>query len=324
MNDTEVNPLTGQINMVKGLSDVYPVIQWYIDGVHDLNHLHMLYYVLVSLGVFGLFVILVTPVIKKTNQTQTKSYITKNKKVNFESKGLIFTLVIKEIKKYFSIPIYAVNTGLGPVLLIVAGIASFFFKSDIQTILASVVEADLPLEPLLLILFGFSIVMTYTPAISLSLEGKNLWIIKSLPIEPKTIMVSKILFNLILIVPIGIISMVMLGYNLDIDPLSLIVMLYVMISLAVLSSILNAYINLYIPKFDFQNEVEVIKQSIASMLGVFGGFGLLVTAGFGYYGLNQILDMNLTLFIMGSLMGAISLGLFYYLKPVADRQFRRF
>ena len=324
MNDTEVNPLNGQIDMVNGLSDIYPVINWYIDGVHELNHLHMLYFTLLSLGAFGLFVLLVTPLVKRTNQTQTKGYITKNKKVNYDSKGLIFSLVIKEIKKYFSIPIYAVNTGLGPVLLIVAGIASFFFKSDIQTILSQVMEADLPLEPLLLILFGFSIVMTYTPAISLSLEGKNLWIIKSLPIEPKTIMISKILFNLILVVPIGLISMVMLGFNLDIDLLALLVMMFVMVSLAVLSSILNAYINLYLPKFDFQNEVEVIKQSIASMLGVFGGFALLITAGFLYYGLTLLLDMNLSLFLIGAVMLLASLGLFYALKPVSERQFRRF
>ncbi len=323
-NDTEVNPLTGQVDMVKGLSDVYPLIGWYIDGVHDLNHLSMLYYVLVAVVVFGLFILLVNPVIRKTNQSKTKGYISKKTKVNYDSKGLVFTMVIKEIKKYFSVPIYAVNTGLGPVILLVLGIASFFFKSDIESILVQLMAVDMSLEPLLLILFGFSIVMTYTPAVSLSLEGKNFWIIKSLPIEPRNVMISKIIFNLILIVPIGLISLVMLGFNLSIDPLSIIVMMYVVVGLSVLSSLINAYLNLFMPKFDFQNEVEVVKQSIASLVGVFGGFALIVTFGFAYYYLNKVISTQASLFIIGTLMAFISTVLYVYLKPVSEKQFRQF
>lgn len=323
-NDPEVNPLTGQVDMVKGLSDVYPLIGWYIDGVHDLNHLSMLYYILVSVGVFGLFILLVNPVIRKTNQSKTKGYISKKTKVNYDSKGLVFTMVIKEIKKYFSVPIYAVNTGLGPVILLVLGIASFFFKSDIESILIQLMEVDMSLEPLLLILFGFSIVMTYTPAVSLSLEGKNFWIIKSLPIEPRNVMISKIIFNLILIVPIALISLIMLGFNLSIDPLSIIVMMYVVVGLSVLSSLINAYLNLFMPKFDFQNEVEVVKQSIASLVGVFGGFALIVTFGFAYYYLNKVISTQASLFIIGTLMAFISTVLYVYLKPVSEKQFRQF
>lgn len=323
-NDTEVNPLTGQINMVKGLADIYPLIGWYIDAVHELNHLHMLYYILVSLGVFSLFILSVNRLVRKTNQSKTKGYITKNTKVNYDSKGLIFTMVIKEIKKYFSVPIYAVNTGLGPVILVVFGVASFFFKTDIRIFLVQMMEVDMTIEPLLLILFGFAIVMTYTPAISLSLEGKNFWILKSLPIEPRTIMVSKIIFNLILIVPIGLLSLLMLGFNLNIELLSLLVMGYVIIGLSLLSSILNAYYNLYMPKFDFQNEVEVVKQSIASMVGVFGGFALIITFGFVYNYLNKVLSMQTSLFIIGTIMLLLSGVLYGYLKPISEKQFRQY
>lgn len=322
-NDPEVNPLTGQIDMVKGLSDLYPLIGWYIDGVHELNHLHMLYYVLASLIAFVLFILSVNKVIKKTNQTKSKGYITKNTKVTYDSKGLIFTMVIKEIKKYFSIPIYAVNTGLGPVILLVLGVASFFFKSDIQTVLAQLMEVDLSLEPMILILFGFSIVMTYTPAISLSLEGKNFWILKSLPIEPRTVMLSKIIFNLILIIPIGLISLMMLGFNLNIDILSIFVMMYVIITLSILSSLINAYVNLYMPKFDFQSEVEVIKQSIASMVGVFGGFAILISFGFIYYYLSDWWNTQGALFSIGTIMAIVSGVLTMYLKPVSEKQFNK-
>jgi ABC-2 type transport system permease protein len=217
-----------------------------------------------------------------------------------------------------------VNTGLAPVILLVLGVASFFFKADIEGFLVQMMEVDMPLEPLLLILFGFSIVMTYTPAISLSLEGKNFWILKSLPIEPRTIMISKIIFNGILIVPIALISVVMLGFNLSIQPLSIFVMMYVIVSLSLLSSLINAYVNLFMPKFDFQNEVEVVKQSIASLVGVFGGFAIIVTFGFAYYFMNNVMPMQATLFIIGTIMAMISFVLYIYLKPVSEKQFNQF
>lgn len=116
----------------------------------------------------------------------------------------------------------------------------------------------------------------------------------------------------------------MLGINLNIDPLSIMVMMYVVVGLSVLSSLLAAYINLFLPKFDFQNEVEVIKQSIASLLGVFGGFALVVSFGFIYYYLNKVVNMQLTLFFIGTIMILISSILYVYLKPVSERQFRQF
>jgi hypothetical protein len=101
-------------------------------------------------------------------------------------------------------------------------------------------------------------------------------------------------------------------------------MAYVIIGLSLLSSILNAYYNLYMPKFDFQNEVEVVKQSIASLVGVFGGFALIITFGFVYNYLNKVFLMQTSLFIIGTIMLLLSGVLYGYLKPVADKQFRGF
>ena len=38
--------------------------------------------------------------------------------------------------------------------------------------------------------------MSCTSAVSLSLEGKNLWIIQSVPVEPSAVFKAKMLFNL--------------------------------------------------------------------------------------------------------------------------------
>ena len=62
-----------------------------------------------------------------------------------------------------------------------------------------------------------AISMTCTTCVSLSLEGKNVWIIKSLPIAPKMIYDSKILMNLSLSIPASLISAVLLIIGLKLD-----------------------------------------------------------------------------------------------------------
>ncbi len=48
--------------------------------------------------------------------------------------------------------------------------------------------------------------MSCTTCVSLSLEGKNLWILKSMPIEDITICKSKILMNLTLQIPAALLA----------------------------------------------------------------------------------------------------------------------
>jgi ABC-2 type transport system permease protein len=87
---------------------------------------------------------------------------------------------------------------------------------------------------------------------------------------------------------------------------------------------MGSFINLAVPKFEFSNEVEVIKQSIASLLAVFGGFALLVTFGFLYSLLDKVLSSNMSLFLIGIFLYAISIGLYVLLKPTSRKQFLKF
>ena len=57
------------------------------------------------------------------------------------------------------------------------------------------------------------------------------------------------------------------------------------------TSTFGIIVNLYFPKFEFKNEVEVYKQSIAMMIFMFGLMGL--TVGFGLIGYFLITNMKL-------------------------------
>ena len=56
----------------------------------------------------------------------------------------------------------------------------------------------------ILVLGLFSLLMTSTTASSISLEGKNIWFYKSLPVKTSEIFIGKILVDLLLTLIIGI------------------------------------------------------------------------------------------------------------------------
>lgn len=318
---TETNPLTGQVDLIGGVSEYYPLVRYYAEAVHDHNHLSFLLLAGISIGAFVVYVFLIQGLVRKTNQSKQNTYINRKKKVTYNSGSMRKTLIQKEFKTFFSIPIYVLNTGLGVIIIFALSVASLIFKSNINEFLVEATELSLPILPLLLIVFGFSIAMTFTPAINLSLEGKHLWILKTLPVDPYEVMLSKILFNVLLVVPVSVVGITMLSYSLEFEFIEIALFLLVVCSFSMLSSILFGFINLYFPKFEFNSEVEVIKQSIGSFLAVFGGFALLITFGFMYYFLTKVLVSEWALLIIGLTMVLATYGLLVLLKPVSRKKF---
>lgn len=323
LNDVEQNPLTGQIDLFKGISDVYIPFDWYRIAVHQGSWIHLLYVILINAVIFGLYMYFIQGLVHKTNQKGIRVNMKKNgRPVVYQEKPLMWALIGKEFKKFFNVTIYAFNAGFGPVILMVTSIASLFYQKDLEQILGEAMGAELPLEVMIIALIGFAVSMTYTPAISLSLEGKNFWILKSLPIQPKTIMYSKILFNMLLIVPIALISIVLFGISLSLPLINQLIMMVLVILFALVISFFDAIVNLYTPKFDYMNEVEVVKQSAGALLGVFGGFALMGINGISYYYLHGTMSESLVFLVLIAINGLLLVPLVWFMEKKSEKIFR--
>ena len=121
-----------------------------------------------------------------------------------------------------------------------------------------------------------AISMTCTTCVSLSLEGKNVWIIKSLPIAPKIIYDSKILMNLSLSIPASLISAVLLIIGLKLDVWSSFLIVITPITYPFFSAVWGIFINNRFGYYDWVSELQVVKQSVGSFVGMFGGLIMAV------------------------------------------------
>lgn len=308
MNDVEANPLTGQIDVFKGISKVFIPFDWYRIAVDQSSLIHLLYLVLSSGFIFILYLYLIQGLVHKTNQRGIRSNIKRFVGViKYQKRSPMMGIVGKEFKRFFSSPLYVLNSGFGPVILLVASIASLFYQNQLEVILSDALNVEgLSLEVMILGLIGFSLSMVYTPAISLSLEGKNFWILKSLPIKPKTVMYGKILFNLMLAVPIGLISVLLFGFSLKIPIVNQLIMMVLVIVFSMVISCFDAIVNLLTPKFSFTNDAEVIKQSVGAFLAIFGGLALMVISGVTFYYFSDLMSVT-QVFLMMVLVNLILL-----------------
>ncbi len=257
-------------NLIDMCNNIYPLTNTYFKIISNNDLISLLIYTLLPILIFIIF-----------TKILTKYYININSKLKTERKNAnyklgklkesnqLFALYKKEIKRYFGSIMYVTNTIMGSVMLIIMSFGLLIFGVDkigqiieIPT-LSKIVSSVMPF------VISLFVSLSVTTQASISLEGKNLWIIKSIPVKPIDIFKSKIMVNLtVTVIPI-LISSTIISLVIK-PPLNAVIFMYILpILYAVLTSILGLIINLHFPRFDFKNEIYVIKQSIASMISIF-------------------------------------------------------
>ncbi|MCM1513669.1 MAG: hypothetical protein NC090_01610 [Anaeroplasma bactoclasticum] len=257
--------------------DFYPIqllSQFMLEG----SFTSLLIMLLLALIPFVLSVILKSYFLGK----QILTYQSKKDELSFEESTIGKSLYKKEMNKYFSIPIYVSNTAFGPILMIMMAIlitvmGKLHFIHLIENVLAvGYIDGEVP-ESLMKVVdcyFNIGVVcimammISFSPttAASISLEGKELWILKAHPIPIKDVFVSKILVNISIgIIPV-VLSSILLSTQLGIIYLP--ILCIVLTEVLWISSMIGLYANLSLPKLNWESEVEAVKQGMAVLLSM--------------------------------------------------------
>ncbi len=259
--------------MTAQVYDLYPLAKLYTRAVVDQDLIAFGLFLGISALAFVLYTILVKVVFKKMNTAIMTGRAKSNYKLGrLKTSSPMRALYRKELKRYFSSTLYVTNTAFGIVMLTLASVALLFV--DMQTIFGE----ELPTNMMAGIgptIISFCVMMCCTTSSSMSIEGKNLWIIKSLPVEPKTIYLAKIYVNLTVLSP-ALIDAVILGIALKAGVLITVLMVIITAVCSVFISLLGLLINLLLPNFNWSNEAVVIKQSAAATITIFSSLGIVV------------------------------------------------
>lgn len=265
---------------------------------------------IITLFVLDKTFVRITTTKKALNRIEYKGNKTK-------SRGVSLALLKKELGKFFSSVSYILNAGIGTVMTLVISIIFATFSKDVLP-LAGVQGLEwlsdmIPMAVVIACAFFGS--MSFVSAPSVSLEDKQLWILHSMPIDPKSVLMAKFNAHMIVSAPLTLISAIILCIAYEVDALISVFVVITVLATVVLCDYVGLFFGLMFPKFGWQNENAVIKQSMAvtvSMLsamaffvgmGVLGYFTSLVNPWFGVgtiFAVCVILSSILHLYLIGN------------------------
>lgn len=258
--------------MLVQINGVYPLAALFHKSVVKLDMVSFLIYLVISGGWYYLFIKILSLRYKKMN-TGLMTYHTKSdyKMTSLSEGSPLEALWKKEMKRFFSSTPYFLNMGIGAILAIVFSIACLFVGKDQIGSLFTVPGMQDVIGGVLPFVVSMLGCMSCTTSVSLSLEGKSVGILKSLPVSPALVYKSKILMNLTLILPAMLISSVCLGICFPQSLPMMVLLIVTPVVYGIFTSVFGMYVNIKMPNYEWTNEISVIKQSMSSMAGIFGG-----------------------------------------------------
>ncbi|MVO76081.1 hypothetical protein GOD97_15205 [Paeniclostridium sordellii] len=300
---------------------IYVPAYYFIDGLKNNNLLSVLIFSFLSITPFIIFILIFSKGFRKINSKMTEGYKVNDYKVKgLKSSKPIKALLNKELKRYFSSYIYVLNTSFGLVLLGVLAVGIIILGKDKIATIINLSSYTSMFNVQITMIIMFCIFMSCTTSSSISLEGKNLWILKSLPIDELDIFKSKLGINILLVLPIALISFLLISIKLKFSIFYIIIMSILIIVSSFFIALYGLFINLLYPKLDYINEVEVVKRGLSSTISIFSSLAYLGIYGAIYYFLK--LDFNVLLILAITITLAMDLILWKIIKTKGVNLFR--
>ncbi len=259
------------------INQIYLPAAWYTQAICEGSLPAFLLFVGVSAAVFAVFVLVVARNFKQLNSAVTANRTTSNYKMEeLRQSAPSKALYHKEWKRLTSSSAYLMNTGIGVILLTILSVVMLIFGAQQVAQILGMPEIADGLATVAPVGMGFFMVMTCTSACSVSLEGKSLWIIKSMPVSAKDILAAKLKVNLTLVVAAVAINSTIFSIVLQTTPLQTVLMYVTPLLYGTFTAVFGLKLNLTYPNFDWDSEIKVIKQGMPMMITVFVGIGITI------------------------------------------------
>ena len=240
-----------------------------------------------------------------------------------KTRSVFGALVNKEFKRFLSSATYMLNCAfpliLVPVLAIVLFVKGGEYLGAIGVMMGDPDFATIIVCTAITMIAGSIDVIVP----SVSLEGKTFWQIRSLPVDTRTVLYSKLFVQLVLVVPSALVVSVCAAIAIKADVLrSLLIMVYPL-SFCVAASLFGLYLALKTANLNWSSEITPIKQSLGVLVYIFGLWILNFVLAGVYFAARLVMGYEIYLAILTAIMIAISAALINYVKNGGVKRFEQ-
>lgn len=291
---------------------IYPPATLISKSVESQSWLHILIFAGLSILISGIFVCVVAHFYQEMNTAASSHSTGKYAKKALKVSSPFKAMYKREFDRYFSCTIYALNSTIGMVLLLVVSVVFLFISPEMIEQQSGIPGFGQMLRSALPMVIAVFISMTSTASASLSLEGKSRWIMCSVPVRAIDIFHSKMAVNLTVICPFALASALLLGIKMEVSLSQGVLMCVVPTVYACFISVLGMYMNVKFPKYDWTSEYYAVKGGAISVLATLGA-GMLSSviplficiAAYKYRGVVMLVTSVLLLAISSVLYGKL-------------------
>ena len=269
--------------MTQNAARVFLPAKWFSDAITKHSVLGILLLVGVSALLFAVLFRIVGRSYRNINSALKSHAASKNYKMTAQKRrSVVNAIAFKEFKRLTGSTVYMTNAAAGEVMAALLGILTLIIGFGR---IVKVVTQDAPvdiamLRPAIPFIVYFFIGMVATTACSPSLEGKNYWIVQSLPLEKKTLYQGKMLFNMYLTVPFMAFAVLCMCISAKVPAVETVLYLLEGFALCAFSTAWGCVCGVKHMRLDWENEIEVVKQgagvAIYMLPNMFAVMGLVV------------------------------------------------
>lgn len=258
------------------VSKLYPPAQWFAKGVTGNLPLTLLF-VFGSLAVCALFLLLLNKTFLPLHDRLAAGYHVKNYRLGtLKRSGTMSALFMIERRRFFNSTAWVVNTIIGAILIAVLGVAGALFSGTVVLFLRQTSMTPFAAAAAAGVLL-FCATVSPTTSCAISMEGKEIWIAKTLPVSAKQWLRAKLLMNLILVGPplLFTITLFAIFYRELLSPLSISGLYLLPVAALLFTTAFGLFINAKLPRLSWKSDTEVVKQSSAVLIMLLICFGLV-------------------------------------------------
>ena len=237
----------------------------------------------VSVGLFGLMWLLLSRSFLQITTSSGRQSHKAYRETLHRQRSMDAALLSREFAHFTASPSYMLNCGLGSFLMPLCAAASLWKGREVFAVLdAMFAETAGSVEVLLCVMLCGLASMNSMAAPSISLEGRSLWLIQSLPVESGRVFRAKLRMQLLLTVLPMLLCIVCAAAVHPMTPLELLLTVLFGLSYTLLMALLGLFLGVKMPTLHWTNELMPIKQGAPVMLTLFGGMGytIVLFAGF--------------------------------------------
>lgn len=247
-------------------ANVYVPARWFTNAVTGRGVLDAVLLVGLSVLLFAVVFRIVGGSYRNINSALRSHAATRNFTMTEQKqRSVVNAIAFKEFKRLTGSTVYMTNAAIGELLVVILGVVTLFvgFNNIVSAVTAGAPFDPAIVHPAIPFIVYFCIGMMSTTVCSPSLEGKNYWIIQSLPIDSKTVYQGKMLFNMYLTVPFMVFSTLCLCVSAQVPLLDTVLYLVLGFALCAFSTAWGCVCGVRHMRLDWENEVEVVKQGSA-------------------------------------------------------------